>query len=69
MYPVYFRWMPATRKPGKPKLQMVQVRLEESLVKWLDEFCWVHRVEDRTKLIRQLLTWALDHHDKPKRSS
>lgn len=59
--------MAAKRQPGKPKLQMVHLRLEPELIERLDEYRWDARFEDRTKLVRYLLNWALDNHPKPRK--
>jgi len=40
--------------------QMVHMRLEESLLKRLDDFRFKYRFESRSQAARWLLRWALD---------
>jgi hypothetical protein len=45
--------------------QMVHMRIEQALVKRLDDFRFKHRFESRSEVARWLLYWALDQKPKP----
>jgi metal-responsive CopG/Arc/MetJ family transcriptional regulator len=46
--------------------QMVHMRLEQALLKRLDDFRLKHHFDSRTAAARWLLEWALSQNPKPK---
>lgn len=46
---------------------LVHVRLDEELLERIDDFRFENRFEDRTRAIRWLLKWALNHSNKSKK--
>jgi hypothetical protein len=45
--------------------QMIHMRMEQSILKRLDDFRFKHRFESRSDAARWLLNWALDQKPKP----
>jgi hypothetical protein len=45
--------------------QMIHMRMDQSILKRLDDFRFKHRFESRSDAARWLLNWALDQKPKP----
>jgi len=50
-----------------PEKQMVHMRMDQMLLKRVDDFRFKNRFETRTEAFRWLLAWALDQKPKPER--
>jgi metal-responsive CopG/Arc/MetJ family transcriptional regulator len=45
--------------------QMIHMRMDQSILKRLDDFRFKHRFQSRSDAARWLLNWALDQKPKP----
>jgi hypothetical protein len=50
---------------GSDEKQMIHMRMDQSILKRLDDFRFKHRFESRSDAARWLLNWSLDQKPKP----
>jgi hypothetical protein len=60
LYTVY-----TTMAKDPDEKQMIHMRMDQSILKRLDDFRFKHRFESRSDAARWLLNWSLDQKPKP----